>query len=333
MPTLHDLRAVPLAALVFLSACGGGGGSSEPPTVQFPAVRPAAASGGADLTLDNASATSASVLRGLLGALVGGAAVPTGSGGGGSVAVAPRATGAVVAWLARASLAPAGREQVQAVIPVRPGDFPCVSGSVSGTINDADNNNRLSSGDSANLTFASCVVFNGLPAVTGTIAIRFDLVEVDDGEPRGMVVSANLSNFGAVGLPSLTGVMSAWTRAADNGDVRTFVRYEQVSGAWNGATWVVDFDVDDTELTSGSSGSNITGRIGIGGAYYAVVPVQTLQFGPNDDHPTSGSLRIVDVNGDVVLVTAVGTQVQRSYTPSGGSATSLGSDPWSTFGL
>lgn len=326
---MSDIRFLGLcafaAALVGLAACGGGGGGGGSAAVTFPALRTGTASPGADITAQNADALSADVVRSVLAANRGGAAVP----------VAGAGPGAVARVVALRAFAAARREMPQAVQPLGPDDLPdCFGGQVSGSVNDADNNNRPTAGDSVTLVFNGCVLAPGTPGVSGSATTRFDQIELEAGdELRAAALTMTLTNLGAAGQPVINGTVNLWVRVEASGDVHLLLRFNQVTAQMGGATHVIDWDMDIRISASTLDGAvTLSGQVSVGGQRYAVA--QRVAFGASSSqgYPTQGTLRVSDAAGDRVDITATVQGVGRTFGTSAGVETPLPTQPWSAFG-
>lgn len=321
------LPLIAFLAAATLAACGGGGGGGSAPSVEVPAARVGAASAGANLTVANFPALSTQSVDSLLATV------------GGDLALSqPLAAGRANAasfgrWAARASAAnlrsPA-RTQAMAISNDR--IFCTVSGWIDISVNDADNNNLATAGDSASFSFSNCISQSGEPAINGSFALVFNaLVLNSQQEPTAFDATVTMDALTVEGLGSLDGSARLWVVPVTGGE-RSFVRYQQMTSVTAGVTSVVDFDVDET-VTATSSTSRINGNLRLGGQTYAVV--QVVPFDTSNGDPSAGQLRITDAQGDRLLITARGTLVDREFFLVGnGSATpdaQIIGTPWSAF--
>lgn len=325
----HCLLA--LIAAAALAACGGGGGGGSAPTVDFPTTRTGAASAGADMTTTNFPTLSTRAVDSLLATVGGDLALS-------QPLSASRANAASLGrWAARRSAASIGSAARKQGLAVESEDFECsnytgTSGYLTVTVNDADNNNVLTAGDSASFDFVDCISEAGTPAINGGFALVFNaLVLNSQQEPTAFDASVTMNALTVAGLGSLDGDARLWVAPVTGGE-RSFVRYQRMASVTAGVTSVLDFDVDGTS-TSTTSTSRVDGNLQLGAQVYAVTQVSA--FDTSNGDPSSGRLRITDAQGDRLLITARGTLVDREFFLAGNSTTTpdaaLIGTPWSAF--
>lgn len=328
MPTTSRLPLIALLAAAALTACGGGGGGGgSTPTVEVPTARSGTASSGADMTVANFPARSTQSVDALLATV------------GGDLALsqpfsADRAQAASLGrWAARrgaAGIASTARKQALAVDSET---FSCnVSGTLTVTVNDADNNNVPTAGDSASFSFTDCVSQAGAPAINGSFGLVFNaLVLNSQQEPTAFDATVTMDALTVEGLGSLDGSARLWVVPVTGGE-RSFVRYQLMASVTAGVTSVLDFDVDETVTTTRST-SRINGNLRLGSQTYAVVQVEP--FDTTNGDPSSGQLRITDAQGDRLLITARGTLVDREFFLAGNASSTpdaaIIGTPWSAF--
>lgn len=319
----HCLLA--LIAAATLAACGGGGGGSAP-TVDFPTTRTGAASAGADMTTANFPTLSTRAVDSLL-ATVGGD-LPLSQ-----PLSADRANAVSLGrWAARRSAASIGSAARKQGLAVDSETFSCgVSGTLTVTVNDADNNNILTAGDSTSFVFIDCVE-TGAPAIDGGFALVFNVLVLNSQqEPTAFDATVTMDALTVEGLGSLDGDARLWVAPVTGGE-RSFVRYQRMASVTAGVTSVLDFDVDQT-ITSTTSTSRVDGNLQLGAQVYAVTQVSAFDTSAGD--PSSGRLRITDAQGDRLLITARGTLVDREFFLAGNTSSTpdaaLIGTPWSAF--
>ncbi|MFT3956974.1 MAG: hypothetical protein QM722_22115 [Piscinibacter sp.] len=321
------LPLIALLAAAALSACGGGGGGGSTPTVDVPTTRTGAASSGADMTAANFPALSTQSVDSLLATVGGDMALsqPLSAG---------RANAASLGrWAARAGAANLRSPQRAHAMAVGSERIFCAaSGWIDVTVNDADNNNVPTAGDSASFSFSNCVAQTGTPAINGSFALLFNaLVLNSQQEPTAFDATVTMDALTVEGLGSLDGSARLWVVPVTGGE-RSFVRYQQMTSVTAGVTSVVDFDVDETVTTTRST-SRINGNLRLGSQVYAVTQVEA--FDTSNGDPSAGQLRITDAQGDRLLITARGTLVDREFFLAGNSSATpdaaIIGTPWSAF--
>lgn len=329
MTSTLRLPLITLLAAATLAACGGGGGGGggSTPTIDVPTTRTGAASTGADMTVANFPSRSTQSVDALLATIGGDLALSQPFSAG-------RAQAASLArWAARRSAAgivSAARKQALAVDSET---FSCdISGTLTVTVNDADNNNLLSPGDSGSFEFSNCISQSGVPAIDGSFALVFNaLVLNSQQEPTAFDATVTMDALTVEGLASLDGSARLWVVPVTGGE-RSFVRYQLMTSVTAGVTSVLDFDVDETVTASGST-SRINGNLRLGSQTYAVA--QLVAFDTGNGDPSAGQLRITDAQGDRLLITARGTLVDREFFLAGNNTTTPDAEiigtPWSAF--
>lgn len=323
---------VALLAAAALVACGGGGDSR--PTVTFPTdLRTSVASAGADMTVANFPELSGDAVEALLSTVGGGEALlqPLGAG---------RARAAALGrWAATQSashVAAGARAKALAVQPSK--TFACSnypSGYVVVTANDADNNGVLTAGDSTTISFVNCIEPAGSPAIDGSFTMVFNVLELDSQQqPTAFDASVTMNALTVQGLGSLDGSARLWVAPVPGGE-RSFVRYSDMvsrtSTPGGEKVAVLNFDVDETVTTI--TLSRINGSVQLGSDIYVIAQITAFDTTAGD--PASGQLRLTDVQGDRLVITARGALVDREFflvtnntaTPD----TSIIGTPWTTF--
>jgi hypothetical protein len=301
-------RAASATLILILAACGGGGGDSATGVSVPTGVRSGTATAGSDLSAANGATFAGPLARVFLGAADGD--TPGVSGGrespqsvkadnGGAGTVSRGVVGFAAVTAARAiAVTTTGRELVQA-ISTQP--LPCpYGGSGSVSVNDADNNNKLSRGDSATLTFNACVVELGLPATNGSLSFTVNAVELDaNNEPTALDATLTLSGFVEAGLGSMSGSFRIWFKNESPTSARQRVSYQAVTVTEAGQTLRYDFDQYGVDGTSGGS-FDLNGAVVIGGQTYTLT---SDVFGYTAGQlPTSGTLRLRDAAGDALIL-------------------------------
>jgi hypothetical protein len=322
-----------------LAACGGGGGGDSAPSgVSVPtAVRSGSASASSDLTAANASGFAGSMARAVMSGADG--SVPGVSAGrespltrGGSGVLSQGRLAFVFGSAARAA-AGNGREQAQATSTQT---VACpLGGSMTITLNDADGNQKLSAGDSANIQFNACVAEAGKPAATGTLAFTLNAVELDaQQEPSALDASITLTAFAENGFGSMSGSFRVWFKQESSTSTRERISYLGTAVAESGQTLAYSFDVYGASTSSGSGSFDINGAVTVGGQTYAVT--STVFGHGNGTLPDVGALTIRDAAGDAVIVRARSTTTfDLEFQPVGAAAPTVlaGGLLWSNYRL
>ncbi len=315
-----------------LAACGGGGDSR--PTVSFPSqTRVGTASAGADMTVANFPVLSGDAVEALLSTVGGGEALSQPLGAGRARAAA---LGRWAATQSASRLAAGARARTMAVLP--PETLMCSnypSGYIVLSANDADNNGVLTAGDSATISFVNCIQPAGSPAIDGSFSLFFNVLELDSQQqPTAFDATVTMSALTVQGLGSLDGSARLWVAPVPGGE-RSFVRYNDMVSRTSTPSGekvaVLNFDVDETVTTT--TLSRVDGSVQLGSDIYVIA--QITAFDTSSGDPASGQLRLTDVQGDRLVITARGTLVDRDFfLVTNSTATpdaSIVGTPWSTF--
>jgi hypothetical protein len=214
----HSQISASVAALL-LAACGGGGGGSPEPTSARASVTISAA---------NQDAVASAALNAVFGASSASLSAPLGSGDRAFAAVAdataaagattqPRSLGTPLLDLAvDAALAPLHeRSLVKTALSARPlgtvtASQPCAAGgSITVTLNDTDNSQAPSAGDSAAVAFNQCRQSAG-ELVNGSISLTYSALTVTPARTdiAATLSFANLTALSADGTRSIGGSIS-----------------------------------------------------------------------------------------------------------------------------
>jgi len=205
-------------------------------------------------------------------------------------------------------------------------------GFITVTVNDADNNNVLTAGDSATFAFTNCIAPLGAPAINGSFTLTFNVLELNaQQEPTAFDATVSMDALSVQGLGSLNGAARLWVAPVTGGE-RSFVRYQAMQSVTGNSFAVLDFDVDETSTLT-TSISRLNGSVQLGSQLYALT--QLVAFDTTVGDPASGQLLISDGQGDRLLVTARGTVVDRDFFfATNNTATPdafIVSTPWSAF--
>ena len=308
-------RWVALCVLATLAACGGGG-DDAPSGVQVPqGTRSGTATASSNITEANVASFAGPLARAVLRA--GDADVL----GISSTRDAPQARGERLGlqgqrWvrLALGALA-SSREQALATttLPAR-----CLSGSIRVTLDDADNNGKLSAGDSLSVVAAGCVAEFGQPASTGALGLAINAIELDSNDdPTALDVTIVFSGFEEEGFGTLSGAVRLWFKDDATGGQRLRVSYSATSVSESGNGLGYDFDITGATLNNGNSGGSfdMNGNFVIGGAGYAMSST-TFAFNAGS-HPATGSVTLRDFLGNTVTLRSRGDTFDIEFRPFG----------------
>lgn len=306
-----------------LAGCGGGGGGDS--GVEVPqGVRSGTASSTSDVTAVNATNFAGPLARIVMSAADGNA--PGISSG--REAPQARSTTATNAgrWSGFAldaatrslSNAATSREQTQAVIT---NTFACsISGSVTLSVNDADNNQKLGAGDSATFQFNACVEEAGTPAASGTLSFTVNDIELNsNNEPTALDATFTMTGFAEEGFGTLSGSFRTWYKNESSTSTRQRLSFLGASAVEAGQTQIYNFDVYGVSGASGGS-FDLNGAVGIGGQTYAMT--SSVFSHANGALPPSGAVTLRDGAGDAVILRARSATTFDLEFQAAGSATS-----------
>jgi len=312
----------PVLTGLALAACGGGGDSS-PAGVQVPTtVRVGAASAGSNVSAGNAVSFAGPLARIAMSGADGG--LPGVSNG--REAPQTRMAAAVMSRpamrfvfvaAARSLNASAAREQAQAVTSET---NPCAfGGTLQVTLNDADNNLKLSAGDSATITLTACVETAGQPPANGVIAFTVNAVELDaQNLPTALDATLTLTGFTELGFGSINGSVRIRYKDEAGGNTRQRLGFLATNMVEAGQPLVYDFDAYGVDSASGGS-FDLNGAVTVAGQAYALSSTQ-LSYATGG-WPNSGALTVRDAAGDAVIVRArSATTFDLEYQAAGASA-------------
>lgn len=278
--------ALLFSASLVLAACGGGGegGSSVPTLVTVP------------LTTTNYDPTGRAAAATLIDA-------SSSASSAGSIASAPHAQATVPAagflrlagYASKRALSslPAREQPAESFTDSDNCDF---GGSLSVTVNDNNNNDRLDAGDSASFNFNNCKPDADEPAVNGGLDFAFHSVTLNGfGDP--VAFSATMTARRLVsGGSSLDGAADY-----DVTSTRATVNFRNTVSTRNGVATVYNF-----LATFDASGLNetltVSGEIGLSGASYTLSTPAPIIMG--NFYPASGVLRLADSAGgrvDIIM--------------------------------
>jgi len=212
---------------------------------------------------------------------------------------------------AKASSTTTSSGQIRALAVESATDRCFGGGSVTTTVDDADNNEELSAGDRIELRYSSCVSSNSQTTV-GSFQIRINAVEIaSNGALVAYDASVIFQNFGVLGRAQFSGNARLSYREVGTRDLST-LEFQGVATAVNGYAVVLNHKESfDTGVGS------VQGSISIKGASYSMSSTNLNYNNANAGYPLSGSLRTVDARGNAIVITAKGSSVGRSYIAAG----------------
>lgn len=299
------LRGASLVGTALLAAaCGGGGGDSGSSAVVVPtATRSGTASASSDLTQANAGAFVGVLARSVMGAADGAVPVLASS----RESPMARASGAAGGALRQATRVAArmaagmGRESAQAVTVET---LDCgLSGTFVATVNDADDNQRLSRGDSASFVFTNCTFDATTPALNGSLSFVVNAVELDSQqEPTALDATITLSGFAEAGFGTLSGSFRIWYRDESPTSTRQRISYIDAAVNEQGQALVYNFDVYGLQGSTSAS-FDLNGALTVAGTTYAMA-TSTVFSQTGGTMPGSGAVELRDAAGDRVIVRA-----------------------------
>ena len=295
-------RWAALSLLAALVACGGGGGGGggdddTPRGVQIPqGTRSGAASASSSLSETNFTGFAGPLARAVMSA--GDNGVP----GVSSAREAPLSRDARRArlgqrWARLALDHVSSREQALSTRPV-----PCLRGFLTVTLDDNDNDGKLSRGDRIAVTASDCVAEIGQPASNGAFALAINAVELDgNDDPSALDVTITFAGFEEDGFGALSGTVRLWLREDASGNERFRVSYSATAVTEQGDSVAYDFDI-----TSASDGSaedvDFNGVFVVDGEGYAMSST-TFRF-TGGTGPASGSVTLRDFLGNKLTLRA-----------------------------
>jgi hypothetical protein len=286
------------AAIATLAACGGGGGDA-PTGVEVPAgVRSESASTSSDVNGANYSSFAGPLARAVMGAGDGGS-VP-GLSVGRESPQSRTLTQRGQRWARLVVANVATREQA---LTTQTETLNCpYGGSMTVTFNDADNNQKLSSGDSASFVFSACVAEFGQPAATGSLGFTVNAIELDaQDEPTALDVTLAFSGFSESGFGSIAGTVRLWSQDEGTG-ARYRVRYSSTAITEQGAGLAYNFDIYGVSSEVGGS-FDLNGALVVGGQAYSLRGGDVFSYLVGQP-PSSGSVRLCDAGNDCVTLRA-----------------------------
>jgi hypothetical protein len=316
--TMHSiLRGLGALALVLLAACGGGGGGDEGPTgVQVPqGVRSGTASASSAITEGNFQSFAGPLARAVMSA--GDAKTVPGVSNGRE---APQARNARLArqgqrWVRLALGSLSSREQPLGTI-TRPARCP-LGGALTLTLDDADDNGKLSAGDRVSIVTLACVSEPGQPASTGSLSLSINAIELDgNDDPTALDVTITFSGFEEEGFGTLSGAVRLWFKEDGSGGEQLRLSYSATAVTEQGDSVAYDFDITGGSDAGGGGTFDLNGTFIIGSAAYAMTST-TFAFSGGSSHPASGSVTLRDFLGNTLTLRARGDTFDLEFRPFG----------------
>jgi hypothetical protein len=277
-------HALTLSAAVALAACGGGGGDTTPATAT-------------PLGLTNYGNVSAVAVDSVGGGDALGSLLPQASPSGGSalnINELGSGDALVISRLAIRQVTQRSTTKARAAAVSQVTEACVGGGSLTVIVDDADNNERESAGDTVTINALNCVAEIGQSAVSGQLSIRINSISLSTlGEVIAASLSLTASNLSS-GDASLNGAIDASL------DAQTLtLQYRNLAAVSGEARLTFDF----TRRESLADGAvTVNGNLIINGSSYSLSTPATLI--PGGFVFSSGTLRVADRSGgytDVVM--------------------------------
>lgn len=319
---MRPIRSIKLLAPTLLTAAltGCGGGGDDAATSAAAGIPTSAAGATGDLTAANHATVALQVREVLLlSADTAGLFAPIGSDGGVAASV-PKIQTATRAVLRTTLSGTAGRKGIlsatgtatrQAVSTVT--EACSGGGSVTVVVNDADNDNEVSTGDSMTITASQCIE-NG-ERINGQASVAVNALT--DARAAVTVQFQGLSVTGATlsGTVSVDLTYSGWDV---NGTLKvTSLVLTEAGQPTIKATYTQTLTYVDT---SGITSTSTQGGVVIGNDGYwiqQIAPYQTYRYAA---YPFTGRLSVTDKDGDRVIGVALPTAMRYEYFKAGNTS-------------
>ncbi len=322
-PAILTRRIAPLAlaCAAVLAGCGGGGGSNGDAGQ--------AASSKSDISSANYASFTSPLARSVVDASGGSSFSGLVDTSRASSLHAP--VGYTAALAGRAMRLSAGTARpAQTTSETINCDF---GGTMQVSVDDADNNQTLSKGDSISIVATACRLEAGGAVASGSMSMRLDALQLDT---KGSVLSLQASGSFAgltVGTDALSGSFSASATTAADGSTSVSMAYSDM--AVTSAAGNLHFDISFTGQMSASGAMrySVNGQLEVGGERYTLQQMEP--FTVSGAHPTSGSVRLSDAAGDAIWLTAKpDDKIDFAFYPAGAAtpAAQLTGRSWSEFG-
>jgi hypothetical protein len=324
------------SAIAVLSACGGGGGGNGGGSTSV-----VAASAPVTVTAANAPDVAGSTFDATddLSGGGGGVAGVFAASAGGTQSADINVLDAMVAQIRRApDLSGSSASGVGPAAIVQINSEPCDSGTFSGSFNDADNDQGLSTGDSLSITSNNCsfdgVVMNGSLTVDNVVVTGGF---INDIAPYSFSFRIRTSNYSVTAegeTVTMDGDITLQESTDDNVTFRTTFSGDGIEIVTGGDTLILtDFSIDEIENeASGAYTLSINGTISSSSIGGSVIVTTNIAFtGVGASEPTGGEARCVGANGTSVrlIANADGNTVQLQVDTNGdGTADNTIDETW-----
>lgn len=317
-------RTLPAAiCLAVLAACGGGGDGATDTGPK--------ASAGSDINATNYQSFAAPLANAVLDVGGGASVSEVFSAPGGA-----RAASAVRRALGIASST--GRATVQSVrrLTVSQETQPCDhAGTLTISINDANNNQTLDVGDSISFTANGCQFSASDQPMNGGFAMTLQQLQLDNqNNLRSLQVSGSFTNL-SIGSDSLNGGYQFSLALNADGSETLQMGFNNMSATHSGQTVTYNVTLNASTAPNGNASFSINGTVKPGAETYLLKQVQNFSVTAGAEYPSSGSLRMEDAAGDALVIEAKpGNVVDFKFYPAGASLPNqqLLSQPWSGIG-
>lgn len=278
-------RLLTLSTVVGLVACGGGGGGEE--AIPLTATPLSVLNYADTVEVAVVSIGGSESLRSLLPQAQSATQVNQWSD------LASGDPGTISRWMVRQVTQEANAKAKPAAVQQET-ELCAGGGSLVVTLNDADNNEVLSGGDTLTLNAVNCVAVRGQSPVNGQLALRVNSVQLTNDDTLSTAAfNLTFTNFNSAGV-SLNGSVDF---SLDNLALR--LQYRGVTARYQDVS--LTFDFTRTESLANSS-VVANGNLVINGSSYLLSTPSSLL--PGSRYFSAGTLRVADRSGgyaDVVM--------------------------------
>lgn len=313
--------ALVVGASVFLVACGGGGDGATSTNATAESA-PLSASNydgiGVAATLN---IVSSAALYEDVAALSAGSATSASSSANSSLG-SGRTTAMVGLALSRLMSVPSSKLKPAAVSA---DSANCAyGGTLTETVNDADNSETESAGDTFTLQADNCVQALGAAAINGQVVMTIDSLAVDGGgNITGFSSRLAFNGFSSDGV-----VLNGSVSVAKNATAMTLT-YNGLTTTYQGQVLTYGFTVTQA-LDVVPNTVTAAGTVGVNGGTYGVSTPGSIRLG--EAFPEGGTVRIVDSQGNRVDVWIYTNGLATNlYLAGAGMAVASSWHPWTEF--
>jgi hypothetical protein len=207
-----------------------------------------------------------------------------------------RATASAQRWtrFALEQAAPRAAERAQA-LTVTTSVLTCpFGGALTLTLDDDDDNRKLSRGDRISIVTVNCRSELGQPASSGSLQLSINAIELDsDDDPTALDVTIAFDGLEEDGFGTIDGTVRLWFKEDAAGGETLRLSYSAATVTAQGSDVRYSFDITGGSSANGAGTADFNGSFTVDNETF-LMSSTTFSFEAGSNEPASGSVTLTD---------------------------------------